>query len=99
MMIIFDSFFLKVLDIIRNNYDTLALKLHDDLDQYDSYSEKASEASFFANIVSIISNHIPLFYHESTGQDRQNRVRQTIIRKAQVIFKRNSTICSVLRTF
>jgi len=39
----------QVLDIIRTNYDTLALKLHDDLDQYDSYSEKASEASFFAN--------------------------------------------------
>lgn len=45
--------FSKVLDIIRNNYDTLALKLHDDLDQYDNYSEKACEASFFANIVSI----------------------------------------------
>ncbi|CAF1515638.1 unnamed protein product, partial [Rotaria sordida] len=40
----------QVLDIIRNNYDTLALKLHDDLDQYDNYSEKTSEASFFANI-------------------------------------------------
>ncbi|CAF4028603.1 unnamed protein product, partial [Rotaria magnacalcarata] len=40
----------QVLDLIRNNYDTLALKLHDDLDQYDNYSEKTSEASFFANI-------------------------------------------------
>jgi len=48
----------QVLDIIRNNYDTLALKLHDDLDQYDSYSEKASEASFFANITrNIIGNY------------------------------------------
>ncbi|CAF1114861.1 unnamed protein product [Adineta steineri] len=48
----------QVLDIIRNNYDTLALKLHDDLDQYDSYSEKATEASFFANTTrNIIGNY------------------------------------------
>jgi len=48
----------QVLEIIRNNYDTLALKLHDDLDQYESFLEKSSQASFFANITrNLIGNY------------------------------------------
>lgn len=42
----------QVLDIVRNNYDTLTLKLEDDLDQYERYTERPNETSYFSNIVS-----------------------------------------------
>lgn len=37
--------------MIRNNYDTLTLKLQDGLDQHDKYSEKPKESSFFSQLV------------------------------------------------
>ena len=44
---------LQVLEVVRNNYDSLTLKLHDSLDQYEKYAEKPQHANFFANMVSI----------------------------------------------
>ena len=43
--------FLKVLDVVRSNYDTLTLKLQESLDQYERYSEKPSHPAFFTNLV------------------------------------------------
>nr|XP_006824560.1 PREDICTED: UPF0668 protein C10orf76 homolog [Saccoglossus kowalevskii] len=54
----------QVLDVVRSNYDTLTLKLQDNLDQYERYSEKPTETAFFTYLVrSIISDfrqHISL---------------------------------------
>ncbi|OQR78146.1 hypothetical protein BIW11_02779 [Tropilaelaps mercedesae] len=38
----------QVLDVVRSNYDSLTLKLHDNLDQFERYSEKPRESPFFA---------------------------------------------------
>ncbi len=37
----------QVLEIVRTNYDSLTLKLEDDLDQYERYNENPNEAGFF----------------------------------------------------
>ena len=42
----------QVLDVIRGNYDTLTLKLQDNLDNYEKYVEKPKEASFFTQLAS-----------------------------------------------
>jgi hypothetical protein len=42
----------QVLEIVRNNYESLILKLEDNLDQYDRYAERPYETSFFTTIVS-----------------------------------------------
>ncbi|KJE93802.1 hypothetical protein CAOG_04545 [Capsaspora owczarzaki ATCC 30864] len=41
----------QVLAVIKNNYDTLTLKLQDNLDQYDKYAENPREVSFFRTAV------------------------------------------------
>lgn len=41
----------QVLEVVRGNYDSLTLKLHDTLDQYDRYSEKPQEMQFFLKLV------------------------------------------------
>ena len=38
--------------MIRSNYDTLTLKLQENLDHYEKYSEKPKEAAFFTQLVS-----------------------------------------------
>ncbi|KAF8785102.1 Armadillo-like helical domain-containing [Argiope bruennichi] len=48
----------QVLDVVRNNYDTLTLKLYDNLDQYEKYTEKPIESAFFTPLVrSIITEY------------------------------------------
>lgn len=42
----------QVLSVIRSNYDTLTLKLQENLDHYEKYSEKPKEAAFFTQLVS-----------------------------------------------
>ncbi|GFT30543.1 hypothetical protein TNCV_2378061 [Trichonephila clavipes] len=37
----------RVLDVVKSNYDTLTLKLYDNLDQYEKYTEKLIETAFF----------------------------------------------------
>ena len=39
--------------MVRSNYDTLTLKLQDNLDHFDKYAEKLNEASFFTQLVSL----------------------------------------------
>lgn len=46
-------FFWQVLGVIRSNYDTLTLKLQENLDHYEKYSEKPKEAAFFTQLVCI----------------------------------------------
>ncbi|XP_041371121.1 armadillo-like helical domain-containing protein 3 [Gigantopelta aegis] len=41
----------QVLEVVRGNYDTLTLKLQDSLDQYERYSEKPTESSYFTQLV------------------------------------------------
>lgn len=45
----------QVLEVVRNNYDTLTLKLQDSLDQFERYSEKPRETSFFTQLVRSIT--------------------------------------------
>ena len=44
---------LQVLEIVRSNYESLTLKLEEDLDQYERYSEENSEINYFLNLVNI----------------------------------------------
>ncbi|XP_043268628.1 armadillo-like helical domain-containing protein 3 isoform X1 [Venturia canescens] len=41
----------QILAVIIQNYDTLTLKLQDNLDQYERYSEKPNHTSFFEEMV------------------------------------------------
>ncbi|XP_034943068.1 armadillo-like helical domain-containing protein 3 [Chelonus insularis] len=41
----------QILEIIIQNYDSLALKLQDNLDQYERYSEKPNHTTFFEEMV------------------------------------------------
>jgi len=41
-----------VLEIVRSNYDSLTLKMQDSLDQFERYSEKPKETTFFSQLVS-----------------------------------------------
>ncbi|GFR11429.1 armadillo-like helical domain-containing protein 3 [Trichonephila clavata] len=48
----------QVLDVVKSNYDTLTLKLYDNLDQYEKYTEKPIETAFFTPLVrSIITEY------------------------------------------
>lgn len=40
----------QVLNIVRSNYETLTLKLEDDLDFYERYAENPNEKMFFSNL-------------------------------------------------
>ena len=44
----------QVLEVIRSNYDTLTLKLQENLDHYDKYAEKPREAAFFTQLVGLL---------------------------------------------
>lgn len=47
----------QILEIVRQNYDSLTLKLQDFLDQYERYSEKPKHTTFFTNMVkSVVSD-------------------------------------------
>ena len=49
----------QVLEVIRSNYDTLTLKLQDNLDHYNKYSEQPCEANFFTQLVSSLWQVFP----------------------------------------
>lgn len=42
----------QILGVIIQNYDSLTLKLQDNLDQYERYSEKPNHTAFFEEMVS-----------------------------------------------
>ena len=47
----------QILDVVRENYDSLTLKLQEGLDQYDNYAENPAYTSFFTSLVrSIVSD-------------------------------------------
>lgn len=58
-------FLLQVHDVIRGNYDTLTLKLQENLDNYEKYVEKPKESSFFTQLVSVTSEC--MFEHVATS--------------------------------
>nr|XP_002131899.1 armadillo-like helical domain-containing protein 3 [Ciona intestinalis] len=41
----------EVLEVVRNNYDSLTLRLQDNLDHFERYSERPKEVSFFSDLV------------------------------------------------
>lgn len=41
----------QVLEVVKANYDTLTLKMHESLDQYERYSESPKHTSFFLKMV------------------------------------------------
>ncbi|GIY98724.1 armadillo-like helical domain-containing protein 3 [Caerostris extrusa] len=45
----------QVLEVVRSNYDTLTLKLYDNLDQYEKYTEKPIETGFFLPLSKYLS--------------------------------------------
>ncbi|RZF43949.1 hypothetical protein LSTR_LSTR006757 [Laodelphax striatellus] len=46
----------EILEVVRQNYDSLTLKLQDSLDQYERYSEYPRHASFFTAMVRSVVN-------------------------------------------
>ena len=47
----------QILDVVRDNYDSLTLKLQEGLDQYDNYAESPAHTGFFTSLVrSIVSD-------------------------------------------
>ena len=42
-----------MLEVVKANYDTLTLKLQDNLDQFERYSEKPRETGYFTQLVSV----------------------------------------------
>lgn len=42
-----------MLEVVRSNYESLTLKLEEDLDQYERYSEENTEINYFLNLVII----------------------------------------------
>ena len=47
----------QILEVVRDNYDSLTLKLQEGLDQYDNYAENPAYTSFFTSLVrSIVSD-------------------------------------------
>lgn len=46
----------QILEVVRQNYDSLTLKLQDSLDQYERYSEHPRHASFFTAVVRSVVN-------------------------------------------
>jgi len=48
----------EVLDVVRSNYDSLTLRLQDNLDNYERYTERPKEAVFFSDLVrSVVQSH------------------------------------------
>lgn len=45
----------QVLEVVKANYDTLTLKLQDNLDQFERYSEKPKETGYFTQLVRSIT--------------------------------------------
>ncbi|RDD43523.1 UPF0668 protein C10orf76-like protein [Trichoplax sp. H2] len=48
----------QVLSVVRNNYDSLTLKLQDSLDQFERYAEKPKHTSFFTQLVRSITSAV-----------------------------------------
>merc|ERR1712071_501070 len=47
---------LQILEVVRSHYDSLTLKLHDSLDTYERYAERAPVAAFLSTILrSVVS--------------------------------------------
>ena len=52
----------QVLEVVRTNYDSLTLKLEDDLDLYDRYTENPFEKNYFSLLVSLFDSFNLTFY-------------------------------------
>lgn len=51
LLIVTSASRLQVLDVVRNNYDSLTLKIQESLDQFERYAEKPRESAFFTQLV------------------------------------------------
>ncbi|CAF0844248.1 unnamed protein product [Brachionus calyciflorus] len=62
----------QVLEIVRTNYDSLTLKLEDDLDQYERYTERPHEEVFFTNLTKRIINETRMHISDLSKFDQVN---------------------------
>lgn len=70
----------QVLNVVRSNYDTLTLKLHDNLDQYEKYSEKPKESPFFTLMVrNVVSDFRQKLNLTGLGQENVLQEFSTIV--------------------
>ena len=65
-----------MLEVVRGNYDSLTLKMQDSLDQFERYSEKPKEMTFFLQLVSLFHlqscffvAHKIKYKHEKRGSE------------------------------
>lgn len=70
-----------VLEIVKNNYDSLTLKLQDNLDQFNRYdSEQINEANFFGNLLRCVITD-----YRNTNITLSMQDQQTLIHDLQSI--------------
>ena len=69
----------QVLEVVRNNYDTLTLKLQDNLDQFDRYEpEKPLESKFFAEILRSVIDDYRKSSDVTIGGEEQHHLVQDL---------------------
>ncbi|KAH9523008.1 hypothetical protein DERF_006559 [Dermatophagoides farinae] len=69
----------QVLDIVRNNYDTLTLKLQENLDSYESYNfAKSNEIDFFNQILHSIIEDFTMKKSFIIHSDEQHNLIQEL---------------------
>jgi len=44
----------QIIEVVRNNYESLTLKIPDSFDQYERYSEVSKYSSFFTSVVRVV---------------------------------------------
>jgi len=44
----------QIIEVVRNNYDSLTLKIPDSFDQYERYSEVPKYSSFFTSVIRVV---------------------------------------------
>ena len=78
----------QVLEVVRNNYDSLTLKIQDNIDQFEPYDPvKAVEFDFFAKLLASIVDEYAINKPLTVGLDEQHLLVQAI--------QTNSTLNSV----
>jgi len=61
----------QVLEVVRSNYDSLTLKLQDNLDQYERYAEKPKETAYFTQLVRQIIGDVRKRISNETSASQQ----------------------------
>ena len=69
----------QVLEVVRNNYDSLTLILQDGLDQYENYSsDKMHEITFFSQMIKKVIINSRSNQLDFTQQDQQTLMQDIL---------------------